>query len=138
MCTCVILSLHNRLRLYPEEGPVPKALVAPFTLVDIFAVQFRERPPGRRRSRPLGATRKKTKMISIRRRGRRRSRRAVAEDASQKPDCPHTRAGVSMQGVVFRRPALSISVRAEVRDGDEQRATRREERGLIVSRRDGR
>jgi len=56
MCTCAILSLlrleiniarttattadilktkSNRLRLYPEEGPVPKAPAAPFTLVDI-------------------------------------------------------------------------------------------------------
>ena len=56
ICTCVILSLlrleiniakttattadilkmkNNRLRLYPEEGPVPKAPAAPFTLVDI-------------------------------------------------------------------------------------------------------
>ena len=53
MCTCAILSLlrleinivnsivdilkikDNRLGLYPEEGPVPKALVAPFALVDI-------------------------------------------------------------------------------------------------------
>jgi len=26
---------NNRLRLYPEEGPVPKAPAAPFTLVDI-------------------------------------------------------------------------------------------------------
>jgi len=55
MCTCAILSLlileiniadttatttnilkkkNNRLRLYPE-GPVPKAPVAPFALVDI-------------------------------------------------------------------------------------------------------
>ena len=56
MCTCAILSLlsleiniarttattadilktkNNHLRLYPEEGPVPKAPAAPFTLVDI-------------------------------------------------------------------------------------------------------
>jgi len=52
MCTCAILSLlrlvikiaivvyilkikYNRLGLYPEEGPVPKAPVAPFALVDI-------------------------------------------------------------------------------------------------------
>ena len=56
MCTCAILSLlrleiniarttattvdilkvkNNRLRLYPEEGPVPKAPAAPFALVDI-------------------------------------------------------------------------------------------------------
>jgi len=55
MCTCAILSLlrlkiniarttadilkiidiNNRLRLYPEEGPVPKASADPFTLVDI-------------------------------------------------------------------------------------------------------
>jgi len=53
MCTCAILSLlrleinianttadilkmkDNRLGLYPEEGPVPKAPAAPFTLVDI-------------------------------------------------------------------------------------------------------
>jgi len=56
MCTCVILSLlrleinianptattadilktkNNRLSLYPEEGPVPKAPAASFALVDI-------------------------------------------------------------------------------------------------------
>ena len=56
MCTCAILSLlsleiniarttatttdiqkmkNNRLRLYPEERPVPKAPAAPFALVDI-------------------------------------------------------------------------------------------------------
>jgi len=56
MCTCAILSLlrleinianinattadilkikGNHLRLYPEEGPVPKAPAAPFALVDI-------------------------------------------------------------------------------------------------------
>jgi len=56
ICTCAILSLlkleinianttatttdilktkNNRLRLYPEEGPVPKAPAAPFALVDI-------------------------------------------------------------------------------------------------------
>ena len=56
MCTCASLSLlrleinianttatiadilkvkNNRLRLYPEEGPVPKAPAAPFALVDI-------------------------------------------------------------------------------------------------------
>jgi len=53
MCMCVILSLlrleiniarttadilkiiDNCLRLYPEEGPVPKAPTAPFALVDI-------------------------------------------------------------------------------------------------------
>ena len=56
MCTCVILSLlrleinianttatttdilktkNNRLRLYREEGPVPKAPAAQFALVDI-------------------------------------------------------------------------------------------------------
>ena len=56
MYTCVILSLlrleinianptvktadilktkNNRLRLYPEERPVPKAPAAPFALVDI-------------------------------------------------------------------------------------------------------
>ena len=44
----------------------------------------------------------------------------------------NTRAGVSMQGVGFRRPALPISVRAEVRDGNGQRATRQEERRLNV------
>ena len=37
-----------------------------------------------------------------------------------------------MQGVGFWRPALPISVRAEVQDGDGQRATRQEERGLNV------
>ena len=31
-----------------------------------------------------------------------------------------------MQGVGFRRPALPISVRAEVRDGNGQKATRQE------------
>jgi len=53
MCTCTILSLFrleinianttadilkikdNQIRLYPEEGPVPKAPAAPFALVDI-------------------------------------------------------------------------------------------------------
>jgi hypothetical protein len=52
MCTYAILSLlkleiniaivvdilkikYNRLGLYPEEGPVPKAPTAPFALVDI-------------------------------------------------------------------------------------------------------
>jgi len=52
MCMCAISSLlrlvinivivvdilkikYNRLRLYPEEGPVPKAPAAPFALVDI-------------------------------------------------------------------------------------------------------
>jgi len=39
----------------------------------------------------------------------RRQRQAVVEDASQKPDYPHTREGVSMRGVGFRRPALPIS-----------------------------
>jgi len=42
----------------------------------------------------------------------------------------NTRAGVSMLGVGFRRPALPNSVRAEVRDGNGQRATRLEWKGM--------
>ena len=89
----------------------------------MFAVQSRERPPGRRRRRrsrsrsARTSTRKKTTNSPMSSRGRRSPKNLIARN---------TRAGVSLQGVGFRRPALPISVHAEVRNGNGQKATRQE------------
>ena len=143
MCTCTILSLlrleiniarttattadilkvkNNRLSLYPRRDQCRRHRRK------MFAVQTRERPPERRRRRCSRCQSAEVEEDDL---AGEQSRKTLSKNLIAR----NTRAGVSMQGVGFRRPALPISVRAEVRDRDGPRATRQEMRGLSVSRR---
>ena len=115
----------TEIRLYPAEGPMPRASEAPFALVDIVRClkswttvdagrcsqcSPTNGSPGRRR---LDVPGRRRRAISSRKKMDEQSR-----IASQKPNRRSPRAGFS-GGRGFRRHLLSrSSVRAEVWDGE--------------------
>ena len=107
------------IRLYPAEGPMPRALEAPFALVDIVRCSKSRTTVDAGRCSQCSPTNGSPGRRRVPRERCRMSSRGIAP---QKPNHRTPRARF-VGGRGFRRHLVSrCSVRAEVRDGESPRA----------------